>query len=323
MVGEEGEPILSNGLASIRYQNKDEATIYSPNPINIVRLSKEEESEARAASRASSKKGTKRKSESQAGSAYTSKARTGWKQSVPSNKGKNANDHADDAEDLIASFAADSVICFTDGACRGNPGPCGAGAVICLPSEGMTAQEAVAKSSSWIEKYVALGHGTNNIGELTAIEIALQLIEKAEKEYQTYRQQHPEELIESKTEIKQHTQHTQCDLCQAALADDAESCDDCGQSIAGIVSTSRSKPPPRVPSTVHILSDSKYAIGTLDPTLNWKAKKNVELVDRIKDALARLSRTHKIHIHWVKAHAGVPGNERADQLANRGVTESC
>jgi ribonuclease HI len=28
---------------------------------------------------------------------------------------------------------------------------------------------------------------------------------------------------------------------------------------------------------------------------------------------------HTIDWHWVKGHAGDPGNERADALANRGV----
>jgi ribonuclease HI len=30
---------------------------------------------------------------------------------------------------------------------------------------------------------------------------------------------------------------------------------------------------------------------------------------------------HHIEWHWVKGHAGDPGNERADALANRGAAE--
>ena len=29
--------------------------------------------------------------------------------------------------------------------------------------------------------------------------------------------------------------------------------------------------------------------------------------------------THEVSWHWVKGHAGHPGNERADALANKGV----
>ena len=32
------------------------------------------------------------------------------------------------------------------------------------------------------------------------------------------------------------------------------------------------------------------------------------------------SRLHRVDWRWVKGHAGDPGNERADRLANQGVT---
>jgi ribonuclease HI len=35
--------------------------------------------------------------------------------------------------------------------------------------------------------------------------------------------------------------------------------------------------------------------------------------------LDELVQQHDISWHWVKGHAGDPGNERADLLANRGV----
>jgi len=31
---------------------------------------------------------------------------------------------------------------------------------------------------------------------------------------------------------------------------------------------------------------------------------------------------HRIEWHWVKGHAGDPGNERADALANQGVAQA-
>ena len=39
--------------------------------------------------------------------------------------------------------------------------------------------------------------------------------------------------------------------------------------------------------------------------------------------LDELSSQHQVHWHWVKGHAGHPGNERADELANQGVGAPC
>jgi len=45
----------------------------------------------------------------------------------------------------------------------------------------------------------------------------------------------------------------------------------------------------------------------------------VDLWQRL-DALVHQSE-HRIEWQWVKGHAGDPGNERADALANRGVEQ--
>jgi len=50
-------------------------------------------------------------------------------------------------------------------------------------------------------------------------------------------------------------------------------------------------------------------------TAGNKAVKNADLWRE----LAHLASQHDIDWRWVKGHAGVPGNERADELANRGV----
>ena len=65
---------------------------------------------------------------------------------------------------------------------------------------------------------------------------------------------------------------------------------------------------------VEIMTDSKYSHGIL--TLNWKAKVNQELVQRIKQ---RIQNRGKVRIHWVAGHAGIPQNERADELANQAI----
>ena len=70
---------------------------------------------------------------------------------------------------------------------------------------------------------------------------------------------------------------------------------------------------------VHILTDSQYCAGSLDLVKNWKAKKNMGLISKLKAQLAEMRKAGRIEIHWVKAHAGVQGNERADELANEGV----
>ncbi|MBL8279797.1 MAG: ribonuclease HI [Pelomonas sp.] len=50
-------------------------------------------------------------------------------------------------------------------------------------------------------------------------------------------------------------------------------------------------------------------------TADGKPVKNADLWQRL-DALRKL---HHVEWRWVKGHAGDPGNERADMLANRGV----
>lgn len=66
---------------------------------------------------------------------------------------------------------------------------------------------------------------------------------------------------------------------------------------------------------VEIKTDSKYAIGVL--TQGWKAKANQALIAEVKAALAKLP---KVKLSYVPGHAGVPGNERADQLAREAVS---
>jgi ribonuclease HI len=50
-------------------------------------------------------------------------------------------------------------------------------------------------------------------------------------------------------------------------------------------------------------------------TADGKPVKNADLWQRLQAVAAR----HDVEWRWVRGHAGDPGNERADQLANRGV----
>lgn len=139
------------------------------------------------------------------------------------------------------------VVIYTDGACKGNPGPGGWG--VYLKSEGFEK-----------ELWGGERNTTNNRMELTAV-------------------------IEALAALKR-------------------------------------------PCKVSLYLDSEYVRkGITEWIHGWKRKgwvtaakqpvKNAELWQQL-DALVH-SGAHQIEWHWVKGHAGDPGNERADALANRGV----
>jgi ribonuclease HI len=139
------------------------------------------------------------------------------------------------------------VIIYTDGACRGNPGPGGWGAVLL---------------SGRHEKDLWGGENptTNNRMELTAAIQALNALKK--------------------------------------------------------------------PCKVLLHTDSKYVLQGITEWLpGWKARgwltadrKPVKNGD-LWMALDEARRRHEVRWKWVKGHAGDVGNERADQLANRGIDE--
>ena len=81
--------------------------------------------------------------------------------------------------------------------------------------------------------------------------------------------------------------------------------------------------------TLHV--DSQYVLKGINEWLpGWKARgwrtaskepvKNVELWQQL-DTLVN-SGEHEISWRWVKGHSGDPGNERADALANKGVSSA-
>jgi ribonuclease HI len=82
------------------------------------------------------------------------------------------------------------------------------------------------------------------------------------------------------------------------------------------------------PCRVALYLDSEYVRkGITEWLKGWKAKgwvtaarqpvKNVDLWQRLDELVGHGG--HQIEWHWVRGHAGDPGNERADALANRGV----
>ncbi|MDP6875186.1 MAG: ribonuclease HI [Alphaproteobacteria bacterium] len=80
------------------------------------------------------------------------------------------------------------------------------------------------------------------------------------------------------------------------------------------------------PCLVNLHTDSTYLRDGITKWIEkwkrngWKTSakkpvKNVDLWLRLGEAIAR----HEINWHWVKGHAGDPGNEAADALARQGL----
>ena len=145
-------------------------------------------------------------------------------------------------------MATEENICiFTDGGCRGNPGPGGWGALL---------QSGTTKKELWGGEPAT----TNNRMELTAVIRALEALKR--------------------------------------------------------------------PVSVQVHTDSQYVQKGISEWIhNWKRngwrtadKKPVKNAD-LWQMLDKLAVQHQIKWVWVKGHAGHPGNERADLLANRGIDE--
>ena len=136
---------------------------------------------------------------------------------------------------------------YTDGACRGNPGPGGWGALLIYKDADKTI-------------YGGEKNTTNNRMEMTAIIEALKIVKM------------------------------DCDIT--------------------------------------LYTDSKYVMDGITKWLpNWKNKgwitsnkkpvKNKDLWQILEECISK----QNIEWQWVKGHAGIPGNEKADELANQGIDE--
>jgi len=82
----------------------------------------------------------------------------------------------------------------------------------------------------------------------------------------------------------------------------------------------------RRPVSARVFTDSQYVRrGITEWLAAWKARgwrtadrkpvKNIDLWQRLEE----LAAGHEIDWRWVPAHAGVPGNERVDRLANQAI----
>jgi ribonuclease HI len=80
------------------------------------------------------------------------------------------------------------------------------------------------------------------------------------------------------------------------------------------------------PCKIILYTDSKYVMDGITSWIhgwkknNWKTanKKPVKNMELWQE-LDQLVNQHEITWKWVKGHAGIPGNERADELANKGI----
>ena len=81
-------------------------------------------------------------------------------------------------------------------------------------------------------------------------------------------------------------------------------------------------------SKVILTTDSQYVRkGITEWIANWKKRgwktaskqpvKNKDLWQRLDKAATQ----HQVKWHWVRGHTGHPENERADELANKGIDE--
>lgn len=156
-VDAEGAPVVDGGRISVRYSDKAGATVYQAGASRVepgggkpVELP-DGAAAADSPAPASSPKPATRPTSSGRASGFGS---AGTRTVAQATAAKAAATHA-------VAATAHAIQCFTDGACTGNPGPAGAGLVMKFP-DGTT-----------VERSRALGFGTNNIGELAAIEMAL------------------------------------------------------------------------------------------------------------------------------------------------------
>ena len=147
-VDEQGNPLVQQGRTPIRYSTKSGVKIYraGSRALELLDESAVDLPEGEAIKE-------KKSFSSGVGSA---KNRTAAQ----------AQQARTNARDLLASFAPSAIVCFTDGSCRGNPGPAGVGVFMTMP-DGQEHRRS---------RY--LGKATNNVAELTAIEEVLNMVQR-------------------------------------------------------------------------------------------------------------------------------------------------
>jgi ribonuclease HI len=139
----DGSLVVNRGMVNVRYLPKEDATIYRGSMSNLVYQPGRETQ------------------------ALTPATRPSGFGSAGSRTAEQTQAAAVAARELLATLRPGTHVAFADGACKGNPGPAGSGAFVEL-ADGRKA-----------EASVFLGHQTNNVGELSAIGLVLDLLDQA------------------------------------------------------------------------------------------------------------------------------------------------
>jgi len=73
------------------------------------------------------------------------------------------------------------------------------------------------------------------------------------------------------------------------------------------------------PCEVELFSDSRYVLDGLNSWISNWIKKDFKKVknDDLWRKYLKISKPHKIHIHWVKGHNGHEENEKCDEIAKK------
>lgn len=154
-VTQQGEVSTNEGRVRIRYSPKAGATIYRAGLTGITLLDEPIQTlDSGTTADTKSPSGNRRPSSGFGSAGTRTKAQTAMA--------------AEAARALIESQPEGTTIGYTDGGAKGNPGPAGSGVVLELPD------------GRRVEASRSLGHGTNNIAELSAIGLALDLADKAD-----------------------------------------------------------------------------------------------------------------------------------------------
>ncbi|MCB1556373.1 MAG: ribonuclease HI [Alphaproteobacteria bacterium] len=80
------------------------------------------------------------------------------------------------------------------------------------------------------------------------------------------------------------------------------------------------------PAPIHLYTDSTYVKDGLERWIHGWKKRDWKTADKkpvknkdLWQSLDALMQKHTVTLHWVKGHAGHPGNERADSLATTAI----